>query len=281
MQLIDTHQHLIYRHRFSYSWTDDIPPLAKGDFTPSDYWNKAGDAVAGTIFMETAVDDGEFQSEALYASELKKQKDSNILGVIASCRPEVDNEFERWLDTCTTLGVVGYRRILHTQPDNLSQSKTFRSNIRKIGVRNQVFDMCFLTNQLPIAVELADSCPDTTLILNHCGVPDIANNNFEPWHLYISELAKRQNVVCKLSGLTAYCAENDRSLEAITPYVDHVLESFGPNRMVWGSDWPVVNLGSGLPDWIELTQKILSKLTTDEAQAIAQGTAKRVYGVHI
>jgi predicted TIM-barrel fold metal-dependent hydrolase len=139
--------------------------------------------------------------------------------------------------------------------------------------------MCFTAQQLPLAVELADSCPDTTLILNHCGVPDIANDAFEPWHINISELAQRQNVVCKLSGLTAYCAEDRRSLTDIAPYVDHVLETFGPNRIVWGGDWPVVNLGSGLSDWIELTQQILSKLSNDEAFAIAQGTAKRIYGV--
>jgi predicted TIM-barrel fold metal-dependent hydrolase len=77
----------------------------------------------------------------------------------------------------------------------------------------------------------------------------------------------------------AYCAPGTSSLEKIQPYVDHVLNCFGANKMVWGSDWPVVNLGKGLPEWITVTRKILDKLSTDEANAIANGTAQTVYKV--
>ena len=85
----------------------------------------------------------------------------------------------------------------------------------------------------------------------------------------------------KLSGLMAYCAPGTSSLETIKPYVDHVLECFGANRMVWGSDWPVVNLGKGLQEWIEVTRNILSSLSEDEANKIAHLNAKKIYNINI
>jgi predicted TIM-barrel fold metal-dependent hydrolase len=97
----------------------------------------------------------------------------------------------------------------------------------------------------------------------------------------MENLSKIPNVTCKLSGLMAYCAPGTSSYETIEPYVDHVLKCFGPNRMVWGSDWPVVNLGKGLPEWIAVTRKILDKLSPDEAEAIANGTAQKIYKVKL
>ena len=79
----------------------------------------------------------------------------------------------------------------------------------------------------------------------------------------------------------AYCAAGTASLEKIEPYVDQVLNCFGPNRMVWGSDWPVINLAKGLPEWITVTREILSKLSNDEANAVAHGTAQTVYKVEL
>ena len=90
--------------------------------------------------------------------------------------------------------------------------------------------------QLIVALELAKACEETTLVLNHCGVPNIAENAIEPWKKDIESLSKMPNVICKLSGLMAYCAPGTSSLETIQPYVDHVLNCFGPNRILWGSD---------------------------------------------
>ncbi|NDB55613.1 hypothetical protein EB169_07260 [archaeon] len=86
---------------------------------------------------------------------------------------------------------------------------------------------------------------------------------------------------CKLSGLMAYCAPGTSSQETIQPYVDHVLETFGPNRMVWGSDWPVVNLGKGIQEWISVTRNILSKLSDSEAEAIANANAQKIYNTEL
>ena len=282
ISLLDTHQHLVYREKASYGWTKDIPLLAEGNFTLDDYKTLTeGLGIGGTLFMETGVDDPDYQQETRFVKSLADNSDNGMIGLISSIRPESDEAFETWLEETIEMGVVGYRRILHVMPDDTSQSDIFRNNVRKIGVSGKTFDICFLPGQLPVACELAKACENTKLILNHCGVPDIAGDGLDPWRQDIKALAQIPNVICKLSGLMAYCAPGTSSLETIEPYVDHVLNCFGPNRMVWGSDWPVVNLAKGLPEWIAVTRKILGKLSADEASSIAYGTAQIVYKVKI
>ena len=282
ISLLDTHQHLVYREKASYGWTKDIPLLAEENFTLDDYKTLTeGLGIGGTLFMETGVDDPDYQQETRFVKSLADNSDNGMIGLISSIRPESDEAFENWLEETIEMGVVGYRRILHVMPDDTSQSDIFRNNVRKIGVSGKTFDICFLPGQLPVAFELAKACENTKLILNHCGVPDIAGNGLDPWRQDIKALAQIPNVICKLSGLMAYCAPGTSSLETIEPYVDHVLNCFGPNRMVWGSDWPVVNLAKGLPEWIAVTRKILGKLSADEASSIAYGTAQIVYKVKI
>ncbi len=278
--LQDTHMHFVYRDKATYGWTKGIPTLAEGNFTLGDYNTLTeGLGISGTMFMETAVDDSDYQKETRFVHSLMDDSDGNLCGLIASIRPENDEGFETWLNETIEMGVTGYRRVLHVVPDEMSQSDIFRNNVRKIGISGKTFDICFLSGQLPVACELAKACENTKLILNHCGVPDIAGNGLDPWRQDIKALAQIPNVICKLSGLMAYCAPGTSSLETIEPFVDHVLNCFGPNRMVWGSDWPVVNLAKGLPEWITVTRKILDKLSTDEANAIANGTAQTVYKV--
>ena len=280
--LLDTHQHLIIRSKANYSWTKEIPSLATDDFSQEKYTEITSNfGIAGSIFMESAVDDSDYQNETKYIKTLIDDSSNKIIGLISSIRPEDDKGFEHWLDVSIQMGVVGYRRILHEMPDEISQNEIFKKNIKKIGNAEKTFDMCFLARQLKIAIELAKDCSNTSMILDHCGVPDIANNAIDIWREDIKLLSKLPNVVCKLSGIMAYCATGTSSFETIEPYVNHVLESFGPKRILWGSDWPVVNLGKGLPEWIKVTRQILDKLSIDEANAIANGTAQNIYKVKL
>jgi predicted TIM-barrel fold metal-dependent hydrolase len=276
MDFIDTHLHLIARDKLSYGWTAGIPALATGDFTFADYLAlTAGRGVVGAVFMETGVDDADYQAEARLVAGMVGR--NGLMGQIASCRPEDDAGFDQWLDECEGLHVHGFRRILHVMPDELSQTATFRRNLAKIGVRGWAFDVCVLARQLPIALDLARACPDQTLVLDHCGVPDIAGNGFAIWAAGITALSALPHVNVKLSGILAYCAPGTATLMTLKPWVDHVLSAFGTDRVVWGGDWPVVNLGIGLPDWIDLSRSLLQDLTPAEQDRIAQGNAKRLY----
>lgn len=173
MELIDTHLHLIWRDRFGYGWTEGIPVLAEGDFTPEAYQARVKDqGITGAIVMECGVDEADYQAEARYVAT--RVGGDGILGQIASCRPETEAGFDAWLEECGGLDVKGFRRILHVVPDEMSQGASFRANLRKIGQQGLPFDMCFLARQLPIAEALARACDAQQLVLDHCGVPDIA-----------------------------------------------------------------------------------------------------------
>lgn len=280
MPLIDTHQHLIYPDVAGYGWTSGIPVLADRAFTVADFRTLTRDlGIGGTLFMETAVDDGDIRAETEHVARLARDADNGIRGLIVTARPETDDGFMPWIEEAKAMGAVGVRRVLHVVEDDMSTSDTFRANVRRIGEAGLVFDMCFLARQLPLARDLARACPDTSFVLDHCGVPDIAGGGLDPWRDDMRALAGHANVTCKLSGLLAYCAPGRATYEEIRPYVDHVLDCFGPDRMVWGSDWPVVDMANGLPDWISVTRRILDSLAPDEARAIASETAERVYGL--
>ncbi|PHS07258.1 MAG: amidohydrolase [Blastopirellula sp.] len=276
--LLDTHQHLIYPDIAGCSWTDDIPVLANKAFTVPDYQDLTRDTgIAGTLFMETGVDDTDYQAEARFVAKLAADPTNKIVGMIASCRPETDKGYDAWLEECGDFPVVGYRRILHVVDDELSKTDLFRANIRKLGDRDLTFDICFLARQLAIAVEFAKACDNTSFILNHCGVPDIAGGDLDPWRQGISDLAALPNVACKISGVMAYCAPGAASLETVRPCIDHVATAFGPDRLVWGSDWPVVNMANGIEDWIAATREFLSGMSTDESEKLAYVNASRIY----
>jgi len=220
--LIDTHQHLLYRDVTGYEWSDGLPALAQKDFTLDDYRRLTNDrGVVASIFMEAAADD--YRAEARFVDRLARDEQNRIAGLILSCRPENDAEFDSWMEECLDFSVVGYRRILHEVPDDMSRSESFRRNIRKIGRLGQVFDMVFRADQLDIARELAVSCDDMSLMLDHCGVPDIGSGNDEAWRRGISALAELPHVSCKISGVLAYCPAENANLETITPYVEHVI----------------------------------------------------------
>jgi predicted TIM-barrel fold metal-dependent hydrolase len=279
--LLDTHQHLVYPDRQRYAWMAGAPALDGRRFAVEDYKAlTAGAGVAGTLFMEVDVDD--FRDEAAMVAALATEEGSGILGTIAACRPESDEGFEAWLDEAAELGVVGFRRILHETTDDVSQSATFRANVRRIGARGLTFDMCFQARQLDIARDLAIACPDTRLVLDHCGVPDIARGVWEPWHRGMVAMAELPNVVAKLSGVFAYVKEGEATLATVRPWVEAVIEAFGPDRCLWGSDWPVVNVrGGDLPTWLAAFRTILADYSADEQAAMAHATAERTYGVRL
>ena len=184
--------------------------------------------------MEASPDDPHWLDETQFVYELSEQPNAIIEGVIANCRPESPSGFEAYIESVQHPKLVGFRRILHTMPDDLSQSDHFAANIRLLEKYNLTFDLCFRADQLPIARALAQKCPDVQFILDHCGVPDIANSETDPWRDHIAQIAALPNVACKISGVLAYCAEGNATTEAVRPYVEHCIASFGWNRVVWG-----------------------------------------------
>lgn len=280
MALLDTHQHLIYPELFHYPWTAGIPQLDGLGFRYEDYLAASGGCgISSTVFMETvAVIDPMEHGETVFADELAADPRSLLAGVVASCRPE-NAGFSSWLDSLEGTRVVGLRRILHVEPDDLSRSDQFRENVRQLAGRGLTFDMCFLARQLPLAFELAEACPNVSFVLDHCGVPDIAANVLDPWREHITRIAELPNVACKVSGVLAYCRPDNASIEAVRPYVEHCVRSFGWNRVVWGSDWPVVNITASLRQWVSITREVVAGESAENRRKLFHENARLLYGL--
>jgi predicted TIM-barrel fold metal-dependent hydrolase len=278
MQFLDTHLHLMYPDRFGYGWTAGIPPL-HGAFTLETYADLAkASGIGGAIFMEAAPDDALYQDEVRFVLSLMCGVSNLLRGVIAGCRPETDAGFDAWLDETSGSDVVGYRRALHVLPDETSTTAAFRRNVQKTGARDKSFDLCVTQAQLPIGRDLARACPNTMFVLNHCGVPAIAGGDFAGWAASVDELAALPNVVCKISGVGVYVGDKPRK-EAVKPYVEHCFEIFGADRVVWGGDWPVVNLAAGLPDWAAMTRELTASLSDSDRAKFFAGNARRIYRI--
>ncbi len=278
--ILDTHQHLIYPERYSYSWTAAMPALAGRAFRYADYLAAIeGTNVKSTIFMESGVDDAHWRDEAPYVLTLAQARGSLIKGIIATCRPEEEQGFEAYVESIRSPKLVGLRRILHTEPDELPERTCFASNIRLLEKFKLTFDLCVLTRQIPPAARLAAQCPNVQFILDHCGIPDIASGETDRWRQHISDLARLPNVACKISGVLAYCAANAANLEAVRPYVEYCLEQFGWDRVVWGSDWPVCTTTSDLRTWVQITNRLIASADERAQRKLLHDNAMRIYGL--
>jgi predicted TIM-barrel fold metal-dependent hydrolase len=277
MDKIDTHQHLLYPEHFTYSWTNGLPVL-QGPFRLEEYDRAAAASnVTATLFMEVDVDDGQAEREAAFFCSLAGE-DNQLAGVIASCRPEQQG-FDEALDRIAHPHLKGLRRIFHVQPDALLESATVRAHLARLWQRSLTFDLCVLQRQLPLAAALARDCPNTQFILDHCGVPDIAGHGYEDWLTKIHAMAALDNVACKVSGIVAYTDANTLNAPSLRPYVEGVIEAFGWDRVVWGSDWPVCNLTASLPTWSSILDEILIGESQDNLAKLFAVNARRLYRI--
>lgn len=278
MYIVDTHQHLWNLTQFPYSWCAGLPALNRS-FGFDDYLAAAaGCDIAKTIFVECDVDEPHALAEAQHVDRLAAVHPL-IAGLVASGRPEHDG-FHHHLERLAQLSRLrGFRRVLHTQPDELSQQSRFVTHVRLLPEFNLTFDLCVLARQLPIALALVDACPRVTFILDHCGVPDVKAHALDPWRGRIRELAARDNVNCKISGLVAYANPASWTVDDLRPWVEHVIESFGWHRVVWGGDWPVCTLAAPLARWVAATHELVRSATEDQRAALFHRNAERLYRV--
>ena len=283
---IDTHLHLLYPQRLQYDWTQSIPALNQS-FSIEQYQPLARSlGITQALHMEVDVLPEQINEETQLIGELKQQPNSILVGAISSCRPEHKN-IEPFIEAALNNPLVhGFRRVLHVVHDDVSTTDVFQSNVRALTQQGHPFDLCVLPAQLHLADALAQACPKTQFVLDHCGVPAVASKVMEPWKTQIAQLARQPNVACKVSGLIAYgdpsrWPEGDVQVIAqdLRPYVEHVIDCFGWDRVVWGRDFPVCNLTKDLTTWKAVTDRLLQGCSEAEWDALAFVNARRIYRI--
>ena len=203
--------------------------------------------------------------------------DASVMGVVGWVALQ-DVDCVRSLDelaTCPEL--LGIRPMLQDMDriDWLLQPELTPA-INRLATHGLCFDALVRPHQLRTIESFASLYPNLSIVLDHAGKPDLARNDIKKWRVELSILAKRQNVSCKLSGMATE-ASSDWTIEDLRPAFDTLITTFGPSRLLWGSDWPVVNLAGGMDVWWRAAKDLCSLLRKDEQAAIFGGNAARVY----
>lgn len=164
------------------------------------------------------------------------------------------------------------------EPDYCARPEFLRG-VSELGDAGLNFDICCKHPVLPAVIDLVRSCPEVQFILDHAGKPDIRAGLLDPWRSHIRELAKSQHIVCKFSGLITEADHQHWTIDQLRPYVDHLLETFGPSRLLFGGDWPVAKLASGYVRWRDTAHELVASLSFEEQASIFGRNAERTYRI--
>jgi L-fuconolactonase len=175
--------------------------------------------------------------------------------------------------------VKGVRRNLQGEPVDFLKQPGFIEGLKILPEFEFTFDLCVRAYQLPAATQLVRSLPQVTFVLDHFGKPSVRDNSFEPWASHLRALAEAPNVVCKISGLTTEANWTDWRPEDLAPYFNHTMACFGPQRLMFGSDWPVATLATSYDRWIETVLKLVPNINEPELAQLFQTNAERIYRV--
>lgn len=279
MRMIDTHLHIIERTRLSYPWLAGVPTLDR-DHPYETYAAEAAAAgITDALHMEVDVGPEDMERETRLVAEIAARPGSLVRGAVAACRPETA-DFPDFLARQRANPLVkGFRRVLHVVPDDVSEAALFRGNVARLSGTGLSFDICVAARQIPTAIALVDSVPDDIpFVLDHCGVPSVAEGARHPWAEYMTEMARRPNVAVKISGVVAYAVPS-WTVEDLRPFVEHTIAAFGWDRVVWGSDWPVCTQTASLTRWVEATRTLTAGCSEDERARLFHRNAERIYRV--
>ena len=211
--------------------------------------------------------------------------DDLVAGVVGFLKIDADDAIAH-LDSYQPLRgfkyLVGIRDIAHDYEDvkYLSKPQVVK-NVQELGRRGLVYDLLTKTPHMRAAIDLVKACPNTKFVLDHISKPYIAKADMQPWADQITELASLENVVVKVSGLFTEADWKNWKKEDFWPYLEHITKSFTPNRMMFGSDWPVCLLAATYKQSIDLVEEFTSKFSESEKNASWAGTANKAYGLNL
>ncbi|HEY2154379.1 MAG TPA: amidohydrolase family protein [Isosphaeraceae bacterium] len=281
--IIDTHQHLWDLEKFRLAWMPPGEDPLGRSYRPADYAEAtAGLGVVKSIYMEVDVAPDQQVAEAEYVLGLIHEAKTPMAAAVISGRPASDG-FAPYLDRFKAESAIkGIRQVLHvpSTPAGYCLDPAFVRGIRELGKRGLSFDLCMRSTELDDAAKLIDACPDTQFILDHCGNESVLAKDHSPWKRRIDEIAARgDRVVCKVSGIVASAKGHPWSEDDLAPVVNHVLDVFGPSRVMFGGDWPVCTLAATYRRWVEALQAIIRDRPEADRKKLFHDNAARFYGL--
>ena len=291
VRILDTHQHLWDLDKLKLPWLEGASDLLRKKYWLEDYREAVKGFEVDTLYMEVDVAEEMLDKEGEIISGLSRDRKNQMLGAILGGRPASSN-FGAYVDRQLERGAVkGVRQVLHGgTPKGFCLEADFVRGVKLLGEKGLSFDLCMKPTELRDGYQLAKLCPDTRFVVDHCGNADPkafgryqkaamkADHDANDWRVSMKQLSTLPNVICKISGIVARAPEGWKD-EDLAPIVNDCLDTFGPNRVIFGGDWPVCLMGAPLNAWIESLARIVANRPEKEQAQLWYDNAAAFFAV--
>jgi len=271
---IDAHHHLWKYSHDQYPWMADNLDVLRRDFLVDDLSQVLREAgIDGTVSVQAR----QMLEETEWLLDLAEGHDfmRGVVGWVPLVEEEIRDHLEKFSHHPKLKAV---RHVLHDEPDDFYMLREdFNRGMAHLKDFNLRYDILVFERHLPQTIEFVDRHPQQVFVVDHIAKPRIKDGMLSPWKENILELARRENVYCKLSGMVTEASWEDWTDGDLQPYFEIALGAFGPGRLMFGSDWPVILVASSYQRWVETVRRAISELSTDEQAQILSGTAKEAY----
>ncbi len=281
--IIDAHHH-IWDSAARHDRQSGMPRL-RGAFGLADYAKEsAAEGVAASVLVQVLPSTVE-TTELLAAAAGTAGQAPAVAGVIGWAdltAEDVRGQLDQLRARPGGDRLAGVRHLVQDEPDpNWLGRPDVRRGLRAVGAAGLVYDLLVRPSQLPAVLRVTAELDEVRFVLDHGGKPEISEGRVEPWAGLVAEMAALPNLTCKLSGLVTEAGPAWKP-ESFEPYVDHLLESFGPGRLMFGSDWPVCTIAASYAEVTALARELLApRLSEAEQTAVFGGTAASVYRLNL
>ncbi|MEQ4305816.1 amidohydrolase family protein [Plantactinospora sp. B6F1] len=276
--IVDAHHHLWVRARHPQPWIDPVSMAAiDADFETVDLAPLAESAgVTGTVVVQSIASEAE--TVELLSIAVDDTLVRGVVGWVELTADDVADRIDRLRAVRGGDRLVGIRHLVQDETDPAYLDRPdVRRGIAAVGAAGLVFDLLVRRHQLPMAARLASDLPEVRFVLDHLGKPALGGAEPTDWSRDLRALAASPNTTAKLSGLATEVRRSHWTPEDLRPAVDTALDAFGPDRLMFGSDWPVCLLATSYRGWIEALSESLGDLGAAERALIWAQTARRVY----
>ncbi len=276
--LVDAHLHLWDPARLEYRWLGEVPSIAARHGPGELERDRGAVTIDAAVFVQCDCRPDQDEEEVAWVSSLARES-SLVQGIVAGIRLERGEAVRPQLERYAANPLVkGVRRLIQSESDpRFCVQHAFVAGARALADFGFTFDLCIRHHQLPSVIELVRAAPAVTFVLDHLGKPDVRGRRLEPWMRELATLAREPNVVGKLSGLVTEADPARWTAADLAPYVEHALDCFGSERLLFGGDWPVVRLAGGHARWVEALVELLAGLSPVEQERIWRSNARRIY----
>jgi L-fuconolactonase len=272
---IDSHHHFWNYSDKEYPWIRQEMSVLKRDYTPNDLKSEISRAGIDRV---VSVQARQSEVETKWLLEIAERNNfvAGVVGWLPLAKPDVRELIEEYSHAPLFKSV---RHVVHDEADDaFILGSDFNRGIGLLKEYGIVYDILIFAKHLPNTIRFVDQHPEQPFVLDHIAKPTIATQRFdETWAENFRELAKRENVTCKFSGVVTEVRDEQWSVDTIRPYWDVALDAFGPQRLMFGSDWPVCLLRSSYADWVKAVAELAGRLTADEQDYLWGKTAQRAY----